>query len=289
MATTSRDRRPGTRSPWPRRGRGVRVHPALRRSDRRAACCSSCRCSVTTRRSRTSPAPASGARPRSSSARPARSTCTPRPPATFDPQEIGVRTARRRRTRRSSSASTGRRRCRRAATRRSRTTPTTSPERRWRGSRSPSRATYELQVRGDSTDTWAAVGRDPSDNVDKMRRGAIIVAAIGVVLGGLLLALAGWRSKRASTPSIPEGPGWDQRPGRRRPCAPGHPSRPGSRRCRSTRTSPTRRRSGTAAATAAGAGARQRGAATIAVGAAATRGRPGAHRAARTGGARPPA
>lgn len=72
---------------------------------------------------------------------------------------------------------------------------------------------YELQVRGDSTDTWAAVGRDPSDNVDKMRRGAILVAAIGVVLGGLLLALAGWRSKRASTPSIPEGPGWDKRQG----------------------------------------------------------------------------
>jgi len=73
--------------------------------------------------------------------------------------------------------------------------------------------TYELEVRGDSTDTWAAVGRDPSDNVDTMRRGAIIVAAIGVVLGGMLLLLAGWRSKRASTPSIPEGPGWDLRPG----------------------------------------------------------------------------
>jgi hypothetical protein len=71
--------------------------------------------------------------------------------------------------------------------------------------------TYELEVRGDSLDSWAAVGRDPSDDVDRMRRGAIIVAAIGVVLGGLLLALAGWRSKRASTPSIPEGPGWGPR------------------------------------------------------------------------------
>ena len=73
--------------------------------------------------------------------------------------------------------------------------------------------TYELEVRGESLDTWAAIGRDPSNNVDEMRRGAIIVAAIGIVLGGLLLGLAGWRSKRASTPSIPEGPGWGTRPG----------------------------------------------------------------------------
>jgi hypothetical protein len=73
--------------------------------------------------------------------------------------------------------------------------------------------TYELVVRGDSLETWAAVGRDPSDKVDEMRRGAILVAAIGVVLGGLLLALAGRRSKRAATPSIPEGPGWGPRPG----------------------------------------------------------------------------
>jgi hypothetical protein len=73
--------------------------------------------------------------------------------------------------------------------------------------------TYELEVRGDSLDSWAAVGRDPSNNVDEMRRGAIIVAAIGILLGGLLLALAGRRSKAAATPSIPEGPGWGPRPG----------------------------------------------------------------------------
>jgi hypothetical protein len=73
--------------------------------------------------------------------------------------------------------------------------------------------TYELDVRGDSLESWAAVGRDPSEDVDAMRRGAIIIAVAGMVLGGLLLALAGWRSKRAATPSIPEGPGWGPRPG----------------------------------------------------------------------------
>lgn len=73
--------------------------------------------------------------------------------------------------------------------------------------------TYKLGVSGDSVDSWAAVGRDPSENVDEMRRGAIIIAAGGVLLGGLFLALAGWRSKKASTPSIPEGPGWGPRPG----------------------------------------------------------------------------
>ena len=72
---------------------------------------------------------------------------------------------------------------------------------------------YEITVTGDSIESWAAVGRDPSADVDDYRRGAIIVAAIGIVLGGLLLGLAGWRSKRASTPSIPEGPGWGTRPG----------------------------------------------------------------------------
>lgn len=73
--------------------------------------------------------------------------------------------------------------------------------------------TYRLAVRGDSVESWAAVGRDPSDSVDEMRRGAIIIAAVGIVLGGLLLALAGRRSKRAATPSIPQGPGWGPQPG----------------------------------------------------------------------------
>ena len=39
-----------------------------------------------------------------------------------------------------------------------------------------------------------------------------MVAAAGVLLGGLLLALAGRRSRRAATPSIPDGPGWGHRP-----------------------------------------------------------------------------
>lgn len=71
---------------------------------------------------------------------------------------------------------------------------------------------YEIEVRGSDVGTVAAVGRDPSRDVDRMRTGAIAVAVAGIVLGGLLLALAGRRSKRAATPAIPDGPGWGERP-----------------------------------------------------------------------------
>jgi hypothetical protein len=84
---------------------------------------------------------------------------------------------------------------------------------------------YEMVVRGDEVDSWAAVGRDPSDRVPELRRNALVVAAAGVVLGGLLLALAGMRSKRASTPTIPDGPGWGPRPGDGAPPWPPEPPR----------------------------------------------------------------
>lgn len=69
---------------------------------------------------------------------------------------------------------------------------------------------YEISVHGPEAATVAAVGRDPSKQVDEMRRGALAVGIAGVVLGGLLLALAGRRSRKASTPTIPDGPGWGQ-------------------------------------------------------------------------------
>lgn len=67
---------------------------------------------------------------------------------------------------------------------------------------------YELVVEGSDTATVGAVGRDPQQGVDDLRRGAIVVGAVGVLLGGLMLLLAGRRSKRAATFVAPDGPGW---------------------------------------------------------------------------------
>ncbi|MDJ0769832.1 MAG: hypothetical protein QNJ12_13605 [Ilumatobacter sp.] len=67
---------------------------------------------------------------------------------------------------------------------------------------------YEIDVVGDDVLNVAAVGRDPDDGVDELRRGAIIVAAVGVLLGLLLLVVAGRRSKKAAEVAIPDGPGW---------------------------------------------------------------------------------
>jgi hypothetical protein len=67
---------------------------------------------------------------------------------------------------------------------------------------------YELTVRGADASVVAAVGRDPSNGVDTTRTAGLAVGGAGVVLGGLLLALAGRRSKKAATPAIPDGPGW---------------------------------------------------------------------------------
>lgn len=73
---------------------------------------------------------------------------------------------------------------------------------------------YSVAVLGDDTTIVAALGRNPTDGVDDLRRAALISAAVGVVLGLLLLTLSGRRSKRAATAGVPDGPGWgpSQRP-----------------------------------------------------------------------------
>jgi hypothetical protein len=81
-------------------------------------------------------------------------------------------------------------------------------------------------VEGDDPSVVAAVGRDPELGVKELRRGAIVVGVVGVVLGALMLLLAGRRSKRAATfVDAPGGPGWGPAP-RRGPCVPTWPPEP---------------------------------------------------------------
>lgn len=67
---------------------------------------------------------------------------------------------------------------------------------------------YTLEARGADTTVVAALGRDPDDGVDDLRRLSLIVAIGGLGIGLLLLMLAGWRSKKAATVGPPAGPGW---------------------------------------------------------------------------------
>lgn len=67
---------------------------------------------------------------------------------------------------------------------------------------------YTVGVVGSDLTVVAAIGRDPDDGVDDLRRNALVVAIAGLVLGLLLLILSGRSSKRAAAAVAPEGPGW---------------------------------------------------------------------------------
>lgn len=67
---------------------------------------------------------------------------------------------------------------------------------------------YTVEVVGDDLTVVAALGRDPDDGVDQLRRTALTLAVVGIALGLLLLVLAGRRSKRAAVAVTPDGPGW---------------------------------------------------------------------------------
>jgi hypothetical protein len=71
---------------------------------------------------------------------------------------------------------------------------------------------YEIAVFADDVTAVAAVGRDPDEGTDELRRGALIAGGAGVLLGLLLLVIAGRRSRRAGATPMPEGPGWAPRP-----------------------------------------------------------------------------
>ncbi|MEO6652680.1 MAG: hypothetical protein ABIP17_08500 [Ilumatobacteraceae bacterium] len=67
---------------------------------------------------------------------------------------------------------------------------------------------YAVAVIGSDLTVVAALGRDPNEGVDDLRRTALAVATGGIVLGLGLLIFAGRRSKRAATLASPDGPGW---------------------------------------------------------------------------------
>ncbi len=67
---------------------------------------------------------------------------------------------------------------------------------------------YEISVVGSDPAVNAAIGGDPDERVPTIRRAAMAAAAVGLVVGGLLLALAGRRSRKAATFESPLDPGW---------------------------------------------------------------------------------
>ena len=66
--------------------------------------------------------------------------------------------------------------------------------------------TYTLAVESDDSDFAISVGRNPKDDFDSMQTIAIIAAAAGLVIGGLLIIL-GMRRKAAPTGPAPFTPG----------------------------------------------------------------------------------
>ena len=70
--------------------------------------------------------------------------------------------------------------------------------------------TVDILVSGPDVNTVAAVGRNPQQARDDMRRTAVTLGIAGVALGVLLLVLSGRRSRRAGAASVPDGPGWSR-------------------------------------------------------------------------------
>lgn len=67
---------------------------------------------------------------------------------------------------------------------------------------------YEISVVGSDPAVVAAIGGDPEERVPTLRNAAIAAAIVGVVVGGLLLVLSGWRSRKAARFDSPLDPGW---------------------------------------------------------------------------------
>ena len=119
--------------------------------------------------------------------------------------------------------------------RRSRTRPTSSPGASVATLRDRDRRPVQDRRRRFGREHRGGGGTRPVERGVELRRGAIVVAAAGLSAGRLLLALAGRRSKRAATPSIPTGrAGATARTRRTRR---GRRCRRRCRRCRSIRSS----------------------------------------------------
>lgn len=71
---------------------------------------------------------------------------------------------------------------------------------------------YQIVAVGDDAQVVAAIGRNPDDGVTELRRLAIVVAAVGVLLGALLVLLPGRRSRPAESSAIAEAPIWSWQP-----------------------------------------------------------------------------